>query len=108
MGEPIELIVTFENTSGTRAQIPSDLSVVDGSGRFQVLDSNWKVIPHPRRQVTKPTQMELQPGAKATLRIVINGAGGYRMTNPGTYHIVLLGAELGLGNSNSLTIRILR
>ena len=108
MGEPIEIIVTFENTSGERAQIPSDLSVVDGSGRFQVLDSNWKVIPHPTRQVTKPTPMELQPGARVTLRIVINGAGGYGMTKPGTYHIVLLGTELGLGNSNSLTIRILR
>jgi hypothetical protein len=51
--------------------------------------------------------MELQPGARVTLRLVINGAGGYELTKPGTYHIVLLGTEIGVSNSNTLTLRIL-
>jgi hypothetical protein len=105
--EPIEIVVTFENTTRKAVRVPTHLSVVDGSARFQILDSNWKTIPHPTRQSNKPTMMELQPGARITLRLVINGAGGYQLTKPGTYHIVLLGNETDVSNSNTLTLQIL-
>jgi hypothetical protein len=105
--EPIEIVVTFENTTSKAVRVPTHLSVVDGSARFQILDSNWKTIPHPTRQTNKSATMALQPGARVTLRLVINGVGGYAITKPGTYHIVLLGTEFGLSNSNTLTLQIL-
>ncbi len=80
--EPVEIVITFENTTGKVLQIPQNLSVIDGSARFQILDSNWKAVSHPTRQAIKPVMMDLQPGARVTLRLVINGAGGYGITNP--------------------------
>jgi hypothetical protein len=53
-----------------------------------------------------PGTVELQPGARLTLRIVLNGAGGYRLIKPGTYHVVFLGTEIGLTNSNSVTLKL--
>jgi hypothetical protein len=104
VGEPIELVLTFENTTAGTVQVPAAMTVVDGTARFQVMDSNWNVLAHPTTHVSSPATVELQPGARLTLRIVINGAGGYRITQPGTYHVVFLGTEIGLTNSNSVTL----
>jgi hypothetical protein len=106
MGDPIEIVVSFENLTGETIQVPAALSTVDGTARFQILDANWNALPHPTRSAAKPETMELQPGARVTLSLIINGAGGYHITKPGTYHIVLLGADIGLPDSNTLTIRI--
>ncbi len=106
VGEPIELVLTFENTTAGTIQVPAAMTVVDGTARFQVMDSNWNVLPHPTPHAAKSATVELQTGARLTLRIVINGAGGYRLTKPGTYHVVFLGTEIGLTNSNSLTLNL--
>jgi hypothetical protein len=106
LSQPLEIVVVFENLSGKTMEVPATLSTVDGTARFQILDSNWKAIPHPTSKAAKPNMVQLQPGARITLSVVINGAGGYSITKPGTYHIVFLGAEIGLPNSNTLTIRV--
>jgi hypothetical protein len=38
--------------------------------------------------------------------VVLNGPGGYALTVPGTYHVVLLGSSLGLPDSNTLTLDV--
>jgi hypothetical protein len=106
LSQPLEIVVAFENLSGKTMEVPAILSTVDGTARFQILDSNWKASPHPTPNAAKPNMLQLQPGARITLSVIINGAGGYSITKPGTYHIVFLGAEIGLPNSNTLTIRV--
>jgi hypothetical protein len=106
LGEPVEIVVTLENLSGKTARVPANLSTADGTARFQILDAAWKALTHPTRDAAKPPMIELQPGARATLHLILNGAGGYLITKPGTYHIVLLGTGIGLPTSNTLTIRI--
>ncbi len=106
VGEPIELVLILENATAGTIRVPAAMIVVDGTARFQVMDSNWNVLPHPTSRAAKPATVELQPGARVTLRIVINGAGGYRLTEPGTYHVVFLGTEIGLTNSNSITLKL--
>jgi Ca-activated chloride channel family protein len=106
VGEPVEIVVTLENLTGKTVQVPANLSTADGTARFQILDADWKALAHPTRHAAKPPTIELQPGARVTLHLIVNGAGGYRITTPGTYHIVLLGTGIGLPNSNTLTIRI--
>lgn len=106
VGEPIEILVTIANLTGQTVQVPAALSAIDGTARFQVLDTNWKPFQHPTPNAVTPKSIPLQPGAKVTLRMVLNAAGGYQLSLPGTYHIVLLGAAIGLPNSNTLTIRV--
>jgi Ca-activated chloride channel family protein len=105
-GEPIELVLTFENPTTETIRVPAAMSVVDGTARFQVMDSNWNVLPHPTSRAVRPPTVELHAGDRLTLRIVINGAGGYRLTKPGTYHFVFLGSEVGWTNSNSITLQL--
>jgi Ca-activated chloride channel family protein len=106
VGEAIEIVVTIENSTSRTVQVPAALSVVDGTARFQILDAQWKETAHPTTRPGKARTIALQPGARVSLPLVINGAGGYQINTPGTYHIVLLGSDLGLPNSNTLTLRI--
>ena len=99
-------MVTIENSTGRTIEVPAALSVIDGTARFQILDAGWKTTAHPATRPGKPRTIALQPGARVRLTLVINGAGGYQIKKPGTYHIVLLGSGLGLPNSNTLTLRI--
>ncbi|HLE21671.1 MAG TPA: hypothetical protein VJB88_11180, partial [Vicinamibacteria bacterium] len=106
VGEAIEILVTFTNRTGHSIDVPDTLSAVDGSARFQILDTSWKVLPQPTANPTSPKSIRLQPGGRVTLRLGLNAPGGYRLNQPGIYHIVLLGSPLGLPNSNTLTLRI--
>ena len=106
MGEPIEIMVVIENTTGRALKVPAALSVVDGTARFQITDTNWATLTHPTGAPALPETIEIQPGARVSLHLVVNGAGGYSIPKPGTYHLVFLGSEIGLANSNTLTLRI--
>ena len=94
------------NLTGQTVQVPATLSAIDGTARFQVVDTNWKPIQHPIPNAATPKSIPLQPGARVTLRVVLNVAGGYQLSQPGTYHIVLLGRAIGLPHSNTLTVRL--
>ena len=98
--------LTLTNRTRRSIDVPDTLSAVDGSARFQILDTTWKVLPNPTANPTSPKSIRLQPGGRVTLRLVLNGPGGYRLSQPGIYHIVLLGSSLGLPDSNTLTLRV--
>jgi Ca-activated chloride channel family protein len=102
----IELSVTIENRSGRAVQVPAVLSVADGTARFRVLDPQGVAAADPIQQRGPARMMTLQPGASATLRVLLNGARGYRFVRPGEYRVTLLGASLGLGDSNTLSLMI--
>ncbi len=106
VGEPIEIVVIIENFTGQTLKVPARLSVVDGTARFQVTDTEWNTLVHPTGVKVKPETIELQPGGRVSLLLVVNGAGGYSISKPGTYHLVFLGSEIGLSNSNTLTLQI--
>ena len=106
VGEPIEILVTISNLTSQTIQVPVGLSAIDGTARFQVADTSWKATPHPTTNAATPKSIPLQPGAQITLRVVLNASGGYQLSKPGMYHIVLLGAAIGLPNSNTLTVRL--
>ena len=106
VGEAIEILVTFQNLTGQTIEVPGVLSTSDGSARFQILDTGWNALPHPNANAVSAKSVRLQPGGRVTLRVVLNGRGGYQLTVPGTYHIVLLGSALGLPDSNTLTLHI--
>src|SRR5207249_9855043 len=105
-GDVIELSVTIENQSGKAIQVPAALSVADGTARFRVLDLQGIAAADPVSQPGMARMTTLAPGARATLKVQLNGRGGYRLVRPGEYHVTLLGASLGLGDSNTLTLRI--
>jgi hypothetical protein len=50
--------------------------------------------------------MTLKPGASAILMVQLNGSRGYRLERPGGYRVTLLGAGLGLGDSNVLILTV--
>jgi Ca-activated chloride channel family protein len=105
-GEKIEIEVILENTTGRPLEVPARLSVEDGTARFQVTDLAWNTL-SPRTAVPSPTaRVQLAPGESRRFRVVLNGPGGYRFERPGTYHVVLLGASLGLADSNALRLRV--
>ncbi|HEX9726464.1 MAG TPA: hypothetical protein VGC53_19455, partial [Vicinamibacteria bacterium] len=106
VGEAIEILVTFENLTGRTIEVPGALATSDGSARFQVLDARWNVLPQPQANDAPVQTVSLRPGAGVTLRVVLNGPGGYALTVPGTYHVVLLGSSLGLPDSNTLTLDV--
>jgi Ca-activated chloride channel family protein len=105
-GDVIELSVTIENQSGKAVQVPAALSVAVGSARFRVLDLQGIAAADPVIQWGRARMMTLPPGARATLNVLLNGSRGYRLERPGEYRVTLLGASLGLGDSNTLTLRI--
>ena len=105
-GDVIELSVTIENQSGKAIQMPAALSVADGRARFRVLDLQGIAVADPISKPGMARMTTLAPGARATLKVQLNGRGGYRLVRPGEYHVTLLGASLGLGDSNTLTLRI--
>jgi Ca-activated chloride channel family protein len=107
IGEAIEIVVTIENLTSQTMEVPAALSVVDGTARFQILDTNWKAMAHPTRPAA-PRTLSLAPGARITFRVLLNGTGGYQLSQPGTYHLVLLGMAVNLPNSNTLTLHIAR
>jgi hypothetical protein len=106
VGEAIEILVTFENLTGKTIEVPGTLATSDGSAQFQILDARWNVLPNPKAKAASVQTVRLQPGARVTLRVALNGPGGYSLTVPGTYHVVLLGSAIGLPDSNSLTLRL--
>jgi hypothetical protein len=102
----IEISVTIENRSGKAVQVPAVLSVADGTARFRVLDPQG-VAAADRIQQRGPARMTtLQPGASAAFNVILNGTRGYRFVRPGEYRVTLLGVSLGLGDSNTLSLRI--
>ncbi|HXU10693.1 MAG TPA: hypothetical protein VN898_01900, partial [Candidatus Binatia bacterium] len=105
-GEPIELSMTIENQSARAVQLPAALRVADGSARFRIFDAQGVAIGDPVSAQGPVSMMTLQPGATTTLKIMLNGAGGYRIDRPGVYRVTLLGKGLGLGNSNALSLTI--
>jgi len=105
-GDVIEISVTLENRSGKAVQVPATLSVAEGTARFRVLDQKGVAGADPVPHQSPAHMMTLEPGARATLTILLNGRGGYRLVRPGDYHVMLLGASLGVGDSNTLTLRI--
>lgn len=104
--EVIELLVTIENRTGKAVQVPAALSVADGTARFRVFDPQGVAAADPIQNRGPARMMTLQPGASATLNVLLNGARGYRLARPGEYRVTLLGAGLGLGDSNTLIMRI--
>ena len=106
VGEAIELVVILENTTRRNAAVPSTLSIPNGTARFQILDTDWKTLPHPSPQPRAPETTELRPGERASFRLLLNGEEGYRLDGAGRYHIVFLGTGIGLPNSNTLTLRL--
>lgn len=105
VGERIEITVTFTNTGDDALDIPARLDVALGTVQFQIVDTEWRRVPHPTTPA-KPALQTLRTGDEAAITVVLNGTGCYQLDTPGTYHIVLLGESLGLPNSNTLTIRI--
>jgi Ca-activated chloride channel family protein len=108
VGEPIEIILTLTNLAAHPVEIPVDLSVADGSARFQILDSAWRALPDPVDMCVDGGHRTLMTGASATYVLVLNGPGGYRLDGGGTYSVIFLGAWYGLPDSNRLTITIRR
>jgi len=105
-GDVIELSVTIENQSGKAVQVPAGLSVAEGNARFRVLDLRGIAAADPVPQRNPARMMTLPPGSRVTLNVLLNGSRGYRLVRPGEYRVTLLGAGLGLGDSNTLTLRI--
>ena len=105
VGERIEITVTFTNTGNDALDIPAELDVALGTVQFQIVDTEWRRVPHPTTPA-KPALQTLRTGDEAAIAVVLNGTGRFKLQTPGTYHIVLLGESLGLPNSNTLTIRI--
>ena len=105
VGERIEITVTFTNTGSDALDIPAELDVALGTVQFQIVDTEWRRVPHPTTPA-KPALQTLRAGDEAAITVVLNGTGRFKLQTPGTYHIVLLGESLGLPNSNTLTIRI--
>jgi hypothetical protein len=107
-GEKIEIEVILENTTGRPLEVPTRLSVEDGTARFQVTDLAWNTLsPRTATAVPSPTaRVQLAPGESRRFRVVLNGPGGYRFDRPGTYHVMLRGAGLGLADSNALSLRV--
>jgi len=106
VGEPIEISVAFTNLGRAPIDVPAALDAARGTVRFEIIDGDWNVLPHPTRAVTKPALVSLAPGDTATLRIVLNASGAYDLRRAGRYHIILSGGSFGLPDSNRLTIRI--
>ncbi len=63
-GEPIEIVIIIENLTGQTLEVPAALSVVDGTARFQVTDTQWSTLAHPTGEQVKPETIELQPGGR--------------------------------------------
>jgi Ca-activated chloride channel family protein len=106
VGDIIEISVTIENRSGKAVQVPAELAVAEGTARFRVLDQNGMAVVDPVSHLGMARMMTLPPGALTTLNVLVNGRHGYQLVRPGEYRVTLLGASLGLGDSNTLTLRI--
>ncbi|MGH9750646.1 MAG: VIT and vWA domain-containing protein, partial [Candidatus Polarisedimenticolia bacterium] len=105
-GDPIEVVLTMTNRSKAAIGIPEALSVAGGGARFQILNEERLAVPHPRDALQGGASRSLKPGATATYRFVLNGPESYRLDAPGIWSLVFLGSELGLVDSNRLTIVI--
>jgi Ca-activated chloride channel family protein len=105
MGEPIELYVAIRNLSSKTVKVPASLSVSQGTAPFRILDDSWKSLASPAA-MSCTERRSLAPGEWVVFRILLNGEGGYQLSRPGLYYLVLLGSELGLPDSTQLTLRI--
>jgi len=104
LGESIEIAVTLENRSSTVIEIPAALAIPDGTARFTVTDASGTVLPDPSDHTAAEATVRLLPGARLTLRVILNGRGGYRLERAGKYRVLFLGASLGACDSNALTL----
>jgi len=103
-GESIEITVTIENGSSTAIDIPGTLAIADGTARFSVTDDSGAVLPDPTNHTSAVATVRLLPGIRLTLRVILNGLGGFRLDRPGKYRISLLGTSLGAFDSNTLAL----
>ncbi len=104
-GEPIEISVTIENRHRRPVQVPAEMSVAKGTARFLILDARLQALQHPVAR-SRPPRLRLRPGVRVTFTVTLNGSGGYRLDRPGIYHIVFMGSDFGLADSNRLIVTI--
>jgi len=50
--------------------------------------------------------LRLLPGVRLTLRVILNGPGGYRLDRAGKHRVLFLGTSLGACDSNALTLTV--
>ncbi len=106
LGESIEIAVTLENRSSTVIEIPATLAIADGTARFTVTDARGTILPDPSDHTAAVATVRLLPGVHLTLRVILNGPGGYRLVRAGKYRVLFLGASLGACASNTLTLTL--
>jgi len=106
VGESIEIAVTIENRSGEAIELPRALAIADGTARFSVTDETGSTHPDPSDHTAAVATLRLNPGVRTTLRVILNGPGGYRLDRPGKYRIVFHGGDLGACESNTLVLTI--
>ncbi len=106
VGESIEIAVTIENRSGATIELPRALAIADGTARFSVTDETGSTLPDPSDHTAAVATLRLSPGVRTTLRIILNGPGGYSLDRPGKYRVVFHGGDLGACESNTLVLTI--
>jgi Ca-activated chloride channel homolog len=104
LAEDVNITLTITNRSAVPLEIPAEVSIADGSARFQIFDADREVVPDPAAPRRAASTRVLEPGETATFRIMLNGRHGYRLDKPGSYSVVFLGSDYGLADSNRLTI----
>jgi hypothetical protein len=82
------------------------LSVTEGTVRFRILYSQGATLTDPTSHVNAARTTTLQPRGRVVLKAILNGPGGYSFLQTGEYKVSLLGGSLGLGDSNTITVRI--
>ena len=102
----IELTIIIDNKGEQDVLIPADLSMEDGTARFSIIDDASRLRPHPMARTDVLRKRLLAPGEKATFKVVLNASGGYEIERPGQYRITFMGTDLGLPDSNTLSIVI--
>ncbi len=110
-GESITLTLTLVNQGGYAVEVPKSfrwddarlrLRVVDAQGRISTLSTSEN--PSGKKGAT----LSLAPGKTHTIKARLSAAEAAILTRPGRYEIVLLGEGLGMGDSNAVTIEVLR
>ena len=112
-GETVMVMLTIENPGETTLSIPALITVARGTARFAVTRDEprrYPIVRHPQGDVALFTasvpERKLAPGDRLTVGIVLNAPGGYDLSRPGRYHLVFLGSEYGIEDSNTLTLTI--
>jgi Ca-activated chloride channel family protein len=106
VGEKIEIYVAIKNQSRKTVRVPASLSVPEGMALIRIMDAEWNVLPPPDAAGGSVKKRALLPGEWIVFKVTLNGKGGYQLKDPGQYHLVFMGSELGLSDSTRLTLRI--